>query len=148
MTGLDVTARSFAAHRCAELALSELLGQWATDPETNPLAAPTLAALCHHHAWHGELFAARIPSVAQVDDVVAPGEIHELLAQARSSASLHDRLAVVHGRVLPALIEGYERQRATIDPRVDGPSARVLTLVLRDLTDDRDELAELLDRLG
>lgn len=149
--GIEDTARRFGQYRWAELQLFELLGEWARAADSSPEAVAMFAAHCHHHAWHAELFAGRLPAVAGLDAPTATAPLSALvplLDAARAAEGTASRLRAVYHDVLPALAAEYERHLMVTDPRIDGPTARALTLVLRDLADDREEGATMLEQLG
>lgn len=142
MLDLLENARRLGHQRWLHLQLFELLGGWATDTTLTPEAhlQPMFAAHCHHHAWHAELIAARLPELDEVDTaaltVPADAEVQQLLATARAAAGTAERLACVYEAIYPLLTADVTAHLQEIDPRTDGPTARVLTLVLRDLQAD------------
>jgi hypothetical protein len=151
--GIEDTARRFGQYRWAELQLFELLGSWATaaGPATDAPAVAMLAAHCHHHAWHADVFAGRTPAVAGPAAAAQAAPLPELvvlLDAARAAQGIAARLHAVYRGVLPALAAEYERHLLVTDPRIDGPTVRALTLVLHDLADDRSEGQEMLQRLS
>lgn len=150
MYGIEDTSRRFGQYRWAELQLFELLGGWATSAADAQVVA-MLAAHCHHHAWHADVFAGRTPAVAGLEAAAEPAPLPELvpmLDAARGADGTAARLRAVYQNVLPALAAEYERHLLVTDPRIDGPTVRALTLALHDLADDRSEGEEMLDRLS
>ncbi len=137
--GITATAVAFGQYRWAAQQLAEMLGKWATE-HPQPHTSALLATHGHQHAEHAATFAARVPCVGglDVDRVTAPlAEVAHLLDRARSAADTAAFLRSVYGEVLPALEDVYRRHLAATDPRVDGPTARVLTLAERDLADQQ-----------
>ena len=130
--------RRLGHHHWLSGQLFELLGGWVT---TTPEAAlqPVLAAVCHHHAWHAELFAARLPEIAEMDtdslSVPADAAVQRLVDAARAAATTADRLHAAHA-LHERLLADLTAHLQQVDPRVDGPTTRVLTLALRDVRDD------------
>ncbi len=123
--------------------LFETLGRWARElPE--PAVKRTLATWCHRHAWHAQLWRARLPVIAH-HDIGDDGSAW--LAPLRDSLSnvdaTADALAVLTGPVLQALDDAVVEHRDAIDPRLDGPTARVLDLVAADITGERSALRKL-----
>jgi hypothetical protein len=123
--------------------LFETLGRWArTLP--GPAERRTLATWCHRHAWHAELWRERMPAVdgtTDEDDVdawLAP--LRKALAGVGSTA---DALAVLAGPVVQALKGALAEHRDAIDPLLDGPTARVLTLVGADLDAESRDLSRI-----
>ena len=137
-TVLDMqeNARRLGHQRWLHLQLFELLGGWAADtPEAH--LRQVFAAHCHHHAWHAQLIADRLPKIDELDTetltVPADASVQQMVAQARAAATTADRVALVYGTIHPRLISELAAHLHAVDPRTDGPTARVLTLVLRDL---------------
>lgn len=146
MHGIVETAQRFDQYCWAELRMFELLGEWACAGNEDAAAAVMFAAHSHHHAWHAELFAGRIPALDGHDapaGTAALPRLVPLVEAARAAVGTRDRLAAVYDVALPALAAEYEEHLANTDPRVDGPTARALTLVLRDLAADRLDAAAL-----
>lgn len=132
-------ARRLGHQRWLELQLFEVLAGWATDtPEAH--LQPMFAAHCHHHAWHADLIAARLPEIDEVDTaaltVPADAEAQQLVASARATATTAERLACVYGAIYQRLSADVTAHLQATDPRVDGPTTRVLTLITRDLIED------------
>jgi hypothetical protein len=143
--GIVETAQRFGQYRWAELQMFELLGEWARSGE-DAAAAKMFAAHSHHHAWHADVFAGRIPAIEGLDAPDATAVLPQLVPlveAARAAVGTRARLTGVYDVVLPALASEYEQHLANTDPRVDGPTARALTLVLRDLAADRLDAAAL-----
>lgn len=142
MLDMQDNARRLGHQRWLHLQLFELLGAWAADATLTPEAhlRPVFAAHCHHHAWHAELIAARLPEIdelaTQALTVPADAALQQLVAQARAATTTADRVAAVYGEIRPRLLAEVTAHLQAIDPRTDGPTARVLTLVARDLQAD------------
>jgi len=139
---MQENARRLGHQRWLHLQLFELLGRWATDATLTPEAhlRPLFAAHCHHHAWHAELIAARLPEIDELATdaltVPADAEVEQLVAQARAATSTTELVAAVYGAIHPRLLADVTAHLQAIDPRTDGPTTRVLTLVARDLQAD------------
>ena len=129
-----VAARAIAV----ELVLFEAFGRWISTT-SQASAKPMLAAASRRHAWHAELWRERFPMIADVD-------VDEAIADARShlrplvdALAVFDTLSTGPGRL--AVVEvaatelesAYRTALAAIDPQLDAPTARVITLVLADL---------------
>ncbi len=125
--------------RWLELRLFEALGAWAV---SEPMAeAKTLfGSRCGHHAWHAELWLARIPTLPGVDPaaVTLPsGDGYEQAGRRLAGTSTTaERLTAAYRHALPALATDAAALLERIDERLDGPSTRTLRLVLADLIDD------------
>jgi hypothetical protein len=124
--------------------LFETLGRWARElPE--PGVKRMLATWCHRHAWHAELWRDRLPTVERLDgdgdDVeawIAP--LRAALLDVNTSA---EAIAALRESVLPALEAAVTEHRDAVDPRLDGPTARVLDLVGADLAEEARQLRAL-----
>lgn len=125
------------------------LGRWAVDvPE--PAVKRALATWCHRHAWHASLWRERRPThdgAGRPDVVENDGD--DWLTPLRSTlsadgvidrAATADKLAAIVEVLLPALDDAAADHAAAIDERLDGPTARVLTLVATDLAAERVDL--------
>lgn len=109
--------------------------------------ALVLTSLAGQFAWHAELLIDLLPTRAGTDaaGLVArrvPGADDALdaldeLARDEGSGALCVALARV---VVPRLLAGVAASRARVDARLDGPRARALTLVARDLRDALEAL--------
>lgn len=126
-----------------ETMLFEVLGRYARSPQTPPAARAPLAAWCHRHAWHAELWEARVPVVPHhlfpADDRRAPDGTYDFVASTR--AMIEADIGELVRSVLPSLatdhVGGHQRRT---DRRLDGPTARILDLVAADYA---AEIAEL-----
>lgn len=149
---MDIESLAVRAGRSAwvERRLFELLGAWVTTT-ADPAAKRLFASHCHQHAWHADLWCDRIPVLRHIEAdsvVVAPSDaVAALLDDIASLEESPGRVSAVYGVVLPALVEAYGEWLDDTDAAVDAPTARVLTLVLNDLTAavrDGDALAAAL----
>jgi len=141
--GIDDLTRRVHRWIALEGLLFETLGRWARElPE--PAAKRTLATWCHRHAWHAELWTARLPVIPHHD---VSDDVGDWLAPLRNSlagvGSTADAIAVLSGPVLQALEDAAAEHRDAIDGRLDGPTARVLDLVGIDFSGERAALREL-----
>jgi hypothetical protein len=142
----DVAARASRWIALEEL-LFETLGAW-TRSVSEPPVKRVLATWCHRHAWHADLWRARLPAIpgrtdgpdhtAGVADWIAP--LQRVLADPNTAGTTAAKLAILAGPVLDAMHSALEEHHAIIDARLDGPTARVLDLVSADLTAERDDL--------
>jgi hypothetical protein len=132
------------AHRWIvfETVLFETLGSWARDAPEVAVRRP-LAVWCHRHAWHAELWRDRLPEIDGLElpddgETAAEGDVlRRRLADASKTAT---RLAtLVEGVLAEAAAELADQLDAT-EASLDGPTARVMTLVARDLTAEIVEL--------
>lgn len=113
--------------------LFETLGRWARElPE--PAVKRTLATWCHRHAWHADLWRARLPVIPHHEVGDDAGNwikpLRDVLAGVGSTA---DALDALSAPILQALETALAEHRDALDPRLDGPTARVLDLVATDL---------------
>ena len=127
--------------------LFETLGAWARSV-TEPPVKRLLATWCHRHAWHAELWRARLPQIpARTDGPDHTADVAEWIAPLRRVLTAPDlatttaaKLAIVADPVLAALESALDEQRAAIDERLDGPTARILDLIGGDLAAERRAL--------
>lgn len=157
--GRPDTIDDLAARASRWIALEDLLfetfGAWARAVPEPPVKR-LLATWCHRHAWHGELWRARLPNIparddgpdhtADVAEWIAP--LRRVLTDPEVATTTTAKLAIVTDPVLAALESALAEHRAAIDERLDGPTARILDLVGRDLTAERGALDASLARLG
>ena len=112
-------------------------------------AASLFAAHCPLFAWHAELWSDRAPAqqAESLDERCRFDEslIHSVDTMAVAADTI-ERLVSLYQLVLPRLLATCTTLRASIDARIDGPTARVLDLVVRDLTAMADEGSALLQR--
>jgi hypothetical protein len=140
---LDDQARVIGGYQWIERRLFEVLGGWVT---SEPVAEARLLfdLYSHQHAWHGELWAERLPVLDGLDPatlVLPPSvEVDRLLVlfsggapgQAPAVGGTLLRLVGLARVVLPRLIAGYGLHLRRAAPVADGPVVRSLRLVVRD----------------
>lgn len=147
-----LTARVIA-YRSVELALFEIIGGWITTGSSGLVRAHA-AAWSQHHAWHAELWAGRLPRTPLLDAADRPVDAtdaarHTALTSLFDPASADgDRISLYAHGALAALDEALSAHLAAIDPALDGPTIRVLDLVLADVRRDRATAGSLADTLG
>lgn len=129
------TAELVGAYRWTERRLFELTGAWAVEADA-PAVRLHLDRVSAEHAWHAELWAARLPVIDGVDpDALtrplgpAVGPLMEALA---ATAGTVGRLAGLYRVVLPRLLVTYHRHLERAVAVADGPVVRALRLVRRD----------------
>jgi hypothetical protein len=135
--------------RWLETRLFEVLGAWVA-AEPDPEVKAMLAAHSLRHAWHAEVWHARLPRVAHLDAdalTVPAGEgvagVVGALERAAGADQTVERLVGMARLVLPRLVAAYRARLQAAHPLADGPTVRWLGLVL---ADEAAALAEL-DRL-
>jgi hypothetical protein len=155
---LQEVAVRLGAYRWVERRLFELTGSWAAAPGLVDAARVVLFEASAQHAWHAELWEARLPVLAGVDPdrLTRPlgGAVEPLLAGLERGAFDGDeetagrRFLVGLGRVvLPLLLVSYRRFGECLVPVSDGPALRALTLVVRDLEEELTAAQGALDAL-
>ena len=133
-----------------EEALFEALGQWSRTAD-EPVAKRAFATWCHRHAWHAELWRDRLPvyqgrvgAPALEARLAAETEAWiEPLRRALTTAGTTDtaaKVAALAEAIVPAMSAALDEHRAAVDERLDGPTARLLTLVEADLDAERAAL--------
>ncbi len=144
---IERSGQRIGRHAWIEMRLFEVLGRW-SGSVVDPQARALFARQSHHHAWHAELWHDLLPALPHLpaSRLVVPDE-----ASARLAATLGDvdertdpatddgvaaRLAAVYGVALPRLVDSYDDHLEHTTVVADGPTTRVLRLVLADLADD------------
>lgn len=137
--GLRASATRLGHYRWVEQRLFEMLGQWATSvPEAT--VALRLGVHCHHHAQHADLWLDRLPALrdatpASLTD--APdAAVADVVAAVAASADTLERIVGVYRVLVPHLAAACRDHLDHTNALTDGPTARVLALVLRDLDDE------------
>jgi hypothetical protein len=127
-----------ATMRARNLELFERLGGWVTTTESGELQR-LFAEACHRHAWHAELWSARLPAIPTLaTEPNAPDA--ELTGAADDSDD--DRRALYRA-ALEALDRDLRSLHGRVDPVLDPSTARTIDLVGRDVAD----LAGRLDQM-
>jgi hypothetical protein len=134
---LHRAAGLLGAYCAVERRLFELTGSIASEPDSAPEIQVYLDALSAEHAWHAELWAARLPVLSGVDAqalVVLPAPLEGVFGDLWSGTQT-GRLVGLFRVVLPRLIASYTRHAESASPISEGPTLRALRLVLRDETE-------------
>jgi hypothetical protein len=168
-------AELIGGYRWLEHRLFEITGVWSALAH-DPLVRLHLFEASHQHAWHAELWADRLPMLADADadsltvpygpaaapfvsalattatGSLPPASTEPSTPDAPSdghSASSADvaRLAALYRIAVPRLVSTYGRHRERANPVTDGPTIRALTLVLRDETESWQSGEALLESL-
>jgi hypothetical protein len=140
---LEAQASVIGSYQWIERRLFEVLGGWVT---SEPVAEARLMfdVYSQQHAWHAELWAARLPVLDGLDPAtltLPPSvEVDRLLAlmaggapgRAPAAGGTLLRLVGLARVVLPRLIAGYGLHLRRAAPVADGPVVRSLRLVIRD----------------
>lgn len=144
---LHECAARHGAYRWIEHRLFELTGAWASAPGTPAAARLHLTAASAQHAWHAQLWADRLPVLADLDpDAVtrpAGANLDRLLdgleppwrggpEPAGDGQGAIGFLASHYQVVLPRLLRSYERHGHALSEVADGPSIRTLRFVRLD----------------
>ncbi len=136
-----------AAHCAAARELFARCGARGADVDDDELAI-VLTSLAGQFAFHATLLYDLLPVRADVDrDALVEGASHAAVLAALDDLSTVPLCAVLARVVVPRLRAAVLFELEGVDPRVDGPRARALTLVARDLVDARDELERCTERL-
>ena len=95
-----------------------------------------LGVYCYRHSWHAELFTKLLPTPIGVHPygVIAPPqpEMVQLIESVASFEDTIDRLVGLYRVLLPACVDNYRKYLSGCSPVTDGPTIRVIDLVLRD----------------
>lgn len=128
---VEVAARAVSAAAVSD-ALAMAVGARARAASTGGADGATLADHAEHFAWHASLWRGRIPTVDEIEpELTATTE--SLAAEIAAPGSLAVCLAGVYSGAAAALADAIESAASRTDPRLDGPTARVLSLIGRDL---------------
>lgn len=151
----DAAARH-GAFSWTEQRLFALTGAWAAAPGPPDDARLLLFEWSAQHAWHAQLWADRLPVLADVDrqELVRPPSTALAMALEAlgppapgggTAAAAHAAgfLAALSKVVLPGLLAAYRAHGGLLVPVADRPAARALTLVVRDEGDELAALASL-----
>ena len=128
---LRALTNRIAELRAAELALFEQLGHEARTT-ADVASKPVFAACAQHLAWHAELWAERMPSIADVDVEEATDTARAAMAALDETATAETYAAALHDLILRC-----QTLADDVDPTLDPATARVCALVVADLERDR-----------
>jgi hypothetical protein len=152
---LGRAARLVGAYRWCEHHLFEVTGAAALAPgdAVPPEVRVLLDGVSGRHAWHAELFADRLPLVAHLDPDALSVPLPAMAAAAVSLDSAVQETdpsgrpaAVLVGLAqvfLPRLLATYRAHRAVTVAVTDGPTMRVLDLVIDDEAGEADTAQRL-----
>jgi hypothetical protein len=151
--GIEETARLAGLYRWCELQLFEVTGRRAvTVPE--PAVKRVLGAHSSLHAWHADLWADRLPELHETGPDRLTRPVDDALAQFAAAVAAPDgggstigTLVGVYRVFVPHVATAYRRHLGAVDGQTDAPTARTLTLVLRDLDEQWHEGEALLQSL-
>ena len=132
-----VTASRLAGQYCwVEQQLFELLGSW-MHRSNDPDLVVALGDRCTRHGEHAEAWRGRIANVPAIDverAVNAPDSpVASAIARLRQPDSADDVVALAaayDSEVRPAVLAAYRAHRAELNPLLDGPTARLLDVVI------------------
>lgn len=154
---LEQWAALVGAYRWIEQRLFELAGSWVqltADPETRL----HLDLVSGEHGWHAELWEERLPVLDRLDPAsltrpLGPAlgplfaEVHRLdHADRAGQTGTVLRLAILYRVLVPRLLATYERHLRRSVPVSDGPTIRVLRMVVRDELESWQAGETLLER--
>lgn len=147
---LEDSARRLGAYVWLNRQLFEVLGGWVAST-ADAQAQVTLSEHCYQHAWHAELFEARLPRLREfhaVQFIHAPnGAAVELIESLQSLADELPRLAATYRVVLPRLYGLYANHLGHTAPIADAPVIRSLTLAMTDVAEQWKTGEQLVQRL-
>lgn len=139
---IEGAARRAGHYKWLEMRLFEVLGDWvATVPELD--VKLRLAAHCHHHAWHAELWHKRIPELQDMgpDRLTGPSNggmvaFMDTMSEPEGPELTIEKLVGVYRVLMPHKITVYTHHLGNTSPTADAPTIRALRLILRDELDD------------
>lgn len=143
--GLRESAALIGAYRWAEHNLYLLAGSWVQDTD-DPEVRLHLDLVSGEHGWHAELWEDRLPVLDGVDReaLSRPGPALEAACASvpvilESVSGEHPatsatvlRLAALYRFLIPRLVATYDYHLGNAVPATDGPTIRILRMVLRD----------------
>lgn len=143
---IEQAGRRAGAQAWVAARLFEVTGRWSTTVD-DPRARVQLGVASRRYGWHAELWHELLPAVPHLaaDELVGPPEhLAPLLAELDGLDAGDDagedadvaKLTALVDRVLPAVIDDLAGHRALTTAVTDGPTVRVLALVLADLRAD------------
>lgn len=141
--GIDALDRRCSVHGALAERLSLTVGGWARRARTGGLDGPIAATLAAHSAqfaWHARLWFDRAPTIDELPERLQPAELDDVLDAVDAPVPLPTAVDGLYGVVLPGLADLHAAALARLDARLDGPTARVLTLCLRDLRAGIDDV--------
>jgi hypothetical protein len=138
---LEASARRIGHYCWIEMRAFEILGKWtAAVPE--PAVKAALATHSRQHAWHAELWHDLFPVIGEtgVDSYIAPSSpallpFVDALAAPEAADLTIEKLAGTYRVLLPHTAITYRDHLDHASPISDGPTIRVLRLVLSDQLD-------------
>lgn len=125
-------AELYGAYRWLERRLYQLTGTWAGEVAP-PEVQIHLDEVSGQHAWHSELWSARLPVLDGIDPETltrpsGPGAAPLIEALSELDGPV-ERLAGLYRVVLPRLLATYARHLRRAAPVADAPGVRALRLV-------------------
>lgn len=150
---LEANAERVGRYAWAETTLSEVLGRWVgTVPETD--VARRIGSHCHKHAWHAELWRARLPELGEMnpDRMTRPANdamvrFIEAMSEPEAPELTIEKLVGVYRVFIPRFIAAYTHHLDSTDEITDAPSVRALRFILQDEIDDWRDGETLLQSL-
>ena len=126
-TDLVADARRMAGYHAVESALFVVTGRWIQHYD-EPSLRTRIAVWNHHHAEHAARWAARYPTIEELPPIDAA-------VPATSVAAIEavTGLGSLASSVLPRLADAYRDFAELVEPRLDGPTARILDRVRTDI---------------
>jgi len=138
---IEDSGRRIGRHVWLEMRLFEILGGW-SGTVGEPRIRALLAATSRHHAWRAQLWRDLLPDLPHLPaaDLVVPDDAGASIVarlEATDATDAAATLAAAAEVALPALAERYTDHLARTAAIADGPTIRVLHLVLADVGRDR-----------
>ncbi|MGH9043274.1 MAG: hypothetical protein ACRDVP_00230 [Acidimicrobiales bacterium] len=146
---LAAAGRLTGSYCAVERALFELTGAIAASEDLESRASVLLDSWSTEHAWHAELWAERLPQVAEIDPsslVVLDEPVAGLLAKIATQAPPLALVGLVRV-VLPRLIVSYRTHMVEASPVAQRPNLRALKLILSDEMEEWASGEALVQRL-
>jgi hypothetical protein len=135
---LEASARRIGHYCWIEMRAFEILGAW-TASVPDPAVKTVLATHSRQHGWHAGLWHDLLPMIGEsgVDSLIAPPNrglvaFVDALASAEAADLTIERLVGAYRVLEPRSVSTYRDHLEHTSPISDGPTIRVLRLVLAD----------------
>jgi hypothetical protein len=148
-TDIATLARRAGGYAWLEQELFALLGAWAATT-AEPAAKVWFATASHRHGRRMQTWLGRLPELAEIHpkEMVGPADagIAAVMAAATAAEATVDRV-VASAFLQDELLRACREHAASVDRRIDGPTARILDAVEVELVTDLGRTAEVLGAL-
>lgn len=142
MNSITDIARIAGRFAWLEDRIADVTGAWVASIDHSD-ARLVFGSRSHTHAWHAELWKARIPELRATDALahVAPASpaLSDFIDRLAAADSTVERMVGTYRVLLPRLVTAYALLLRETNEVIDAPTVRTLRLVLEDT---REEVRE------